>query len=77
MVKFLIKKMGTFVLNFICSFFQKNKMEGDGSGGGGGDSPPKPSLSEYIGLDRISFVMFLLRIYTLYAGLMATINPYR
>lgn len=46
---------------------------------GPGDAPPppaKPSVTDYIGADRISFVMFLLRIYTLYAGLMATVNPY-
>jgi len=42
-----------------------------------GDAPPqRPSLSEYIQVDRISFVMFLLRVFTLYAGLMAILNPY-
>lgn len=40
------------------------------------DAQTKPTLSVYVGTDRISFVMFLLRIYTLYAGFMATINPY-
>jgi hypothetical protein len=34
-------------------------------------------ISDYIADDKISFVMYLLRIYTLYAGFMAMFNPYR
>ena len=43
----------------------------------GTQTPEKRSLGDFIGSDRISFVMFLLRLFTLYVGLMAMINPYR
>lgn len=42
----------------------------------GTQTPEKRSLGDFIGSDRISFVMFLLRLFTLYVGLMAMINPY-
>lgn len=46
------------------------------SSNGDGASDPKPSVSDFISADRISFIMFLLRLFTLYAGVMAMINPY-
>ena len=32
---------------------------------------------EYIKADKVSFAMFLLRVFTLFASVMAIINPYR
>ena len=32
---------------------------------------------EYIQADKVSFGMFLLRVFTIFAGVMAIVNPYR
>ena len=42
-----------------------------------GDTPPRPGVVEYLKRDTITSIMFGLRIYTIIAGVMAILNPYR
>merc|ERR1739838_68969 len=65
--------MGThpiFESDFDCLTEKKKMSEGETS------APPRPSIIEYLKRDPITSIMFGLRIYTIFAGLMAILNPY-